>query len=215
MTKPILYSSISSPHCFKVSIVLEEKGVEFERVEINLGEKEQKTPAYLELNPRGQVPAYKDDQGMFIDSLDIMQHLDKRYPSPELFPNEVGKLKDVLEWIECSSTTIRNVSHHLYWQLLQPPKHGTDWDEVNRLKALGYEQLNLMEKALAQNGQWLCGDLSAADFSVFAWIYGYKRFDLPSSWNNYPKVLEWFQKLEKRPSITSSYQQQGKAFSTL
>ena len=64
MSKAILFSSISSPHCFKVSMILEEKGVAFERVEINLSEKEQKSTEYLELNPRGQVPAYKDDQGL-------------------------------------------------------------------------------------------------------------------------------------------------------
>jgi len=187
MSKAILYSSISSPHCFKVSMVLEEKGVSFERVEINLREKEQKSEAYLELNPRGQVPAYKDDQGMVIDSLDIMQHLDKRYPSPKLFPDGEGELKDVLEWIESSSSSFRDISHHLYWQLLQPPEGGTDYTEVNRLKTLGYEQLSFMEQALEKNGEWLCGNLSAADFSVFA--------------------------LEARPSVLPSYQQQGKAFS--
>ena len=213
MSKAILFSSVSSPHCFKVSMILEEKGVDFERVEINLREKEQKSDDYLALNPKGQVPAYKDEQGMVLDSLDIMQYLDKRYPSYKLFPSEAEKLKNVLGWIESSSTTIRDVSHHLYWQLLQPPKGGTDWEEVKHLKTLGYEQLTLMEQALETNSEWLCGDLSAADFSVFAWVYGYKRFELPSDWADYPKVQGWLERINNRPSVAVSYQQTGIPFS--
>ena len=206
-----LYSSIRSPHCFKVSIVLEEKGVAFERVEIDLRGKEQKTPEYLAINPLGQVPVYEDDQGVHIDSLVIMEYLDKRYPSPPLFPHNES-LKDVLDWIELSSGPMRDVSHYLYWQLIEPPQEGTDWDEVERLKARGYDLLDAMEAALAKNGDWLCGDLSAADFSVFAWVYGFKRFDLPASWDKYPRVRSWYQRLEKRPSVAASFQKKGKPF---
>lgn len=62
----ILYSSARSPHCFKVSMVLYEKQLSFERIEINLVTKEQKTPEYLRINPLGQVPVYQDDQGVHI-----------------------------------------------------------------------------------------------------------------------------------------------------
>ena len=210
-TPGILYSSASSPHCFKVSMILHEKNVSFQRVEINLRTKEQKTPAYLAINPLGQVPVYEDEQGVHIDSLVIMQHLDKRYPDPPLFPADPETNQQVLEWIDVSSTTMRDVSHHLYWQLLEPPADGTDHAEVTRLMTLGYEMLEKMERALSKN-TWLCGDISAADYSVFAWVYGFARFDLPSSWDAYPHVHAWRERLAARPGVTASYQVKGRTF---
>lgn len=193
-------------------MVLEEKGVAFERVEIDLRAKEQKTPEYLAINPFGQVPVYEDDQGVHIDSLVIMQYLDERYPNPSLFPKDEAKNEEVLDWIERSSGPMRDVSHYLYWQLIEPPQEGTDWDEVKRLKAQGYDSLDAVEAGLEQHGNWLCGDVSAADFSVFAWVYGYKRFDLPKSWDMYPKVQGWYRRLETRPSVAVSFQNKGKPF---
>lgn len=193
-------------------MILEEKGVAFERVEINLPAKEQKTPAYLAINPLGQVPVYEDDRGIHIDSLVIMQYLDNRYPDPPLFPKDSVSKQNVLDWIECSSGPMRDVSHHLYWQLIEPPEGDTNWAKVGSLKAQGHALLGTMEDSLAHSGGWLCEDLSAADFSVFAWIYGYKRFALPESWERYPNVQAWYRRLAKRPCVKVSHQKIGQPF---
>ncbi len=208
----ILFSSIRSPHCFKVLMLLNEKALPYELVEIDLPSKEQKTQAYLNLNPLGQVPVLKDDKGVHIDSLVIMQYLDESYPNPTLFPKDKTQKQEVLNWIELSSSSMRDVSHHLYWQLIEPPESGTDWQEVKRLKDQGYQLLNKLEQSLRQN-QWLCGDLSAADLSVFAWLHGYKRFQLPETWQSYPKLKQWLETLEQRSSVQASYLQKGIAFS--
>jgi len=210
--KAFFFSSVRSPHCFKLSIFLHEKAIDFERIEIDLVAKEQKTKEYLAINPLGQVPAFQDDQGIHIDSLDIMLYLDQRYPEPKLFPEAKNKRKEVLDWIECSSGPMRDVSHHLYWQLIEAPTEGTNWTEVKRLKEQAHQLLVLMEEALIRSEAYLCGAFSAADLSVFAWVYGYKRFDLPESWKDYPNLKAWFEKLEKRPSVKLSYQVEGKAF---
>ena len=47
MTQSILYSSIRSPHCLKIGIVLAEKQIPFDRVEIDLRNRQQREPAYL------------------------------------------------------------------------------------------------------------------------------------------------------------------------
>lgn len=189
---------------------LNEKGVAFERIEIDLVNKEQKTAAFLALNPKGQVPTFKDDNGIQTDSLDIMLYLEERYPSPSLFLSH--KKQDVLSWIDRSSGPMREVSHNLYWQLIEPPAQGADQREVARLKHLAYELLDEMEASLKQHGEYLCGDLSAADLSVFAWVYGFKRFNLPESWENYPLLLGWYQRLEQRPSVGASFNKEGKPF---
>ena len=142
----ILYSSIRSPHCLKAAMVLSEKGVPFQRVEVDLRTREQKSAAYLAINPLGQVPAYQDDQGIHYDSLEIMRHLDERYPEPRLFPLDPTLLQEVLSWIEFAGGRMRDVSHELYWQLLEPPAEGTDEQVVTQLKEEGTELLAQVEE---------------------------------------------------------------------
>jgi glutathione S-transferase len=209
---PILYSSERSPHCFKVSLVLHEKSVAFDRVEIDLRAKQQRTPAFLAINPLGQVPVYEDDAGVHIDSLVIMRYLDERFPTPRLFPAGREALDEVLAWIDLSSTAMRDVSHHLYWQTIEPPLEGGDPDTISRLKAEGMALLERVESALERGGGWLVGSLSAADLAVFAWLYGYRRFDLPPSWNDFGHLRAWLDTLERRPSCAASYAQRGRPF---
>ena len=213
--RPVLFSSARSPHCFKVSLVLREKGIDFDRVEIDLPAREQKTPAYLALNPLGQVPVYQDEDGVHVDSLVIMRHLDRKHPEPLLFPTDAEALAAVLDWIELSSTAMRDVSHHLYWQILEPPEAGPDVDRVAALKAEGMALLARVEAALADGGGWLVGGrLSAADLSVFAWLHGYARYELPTSSDGLEHYAAWRARLVARPSFTESFGRVGRPFET-
>jgi len=210
MTKSTLYSSIRSPHCLKIGIVLTEKRIPFERVEIDLRAKQQKSASYLAINPAGQVPVYVDVQGVHANSLVIMRYLDQRYPNPPLFPQDPQRLQSILDWIELSSGQARDVSHELYWQLIEPPEGGTDWAIVDELKAQGVAFLAKMDAALA-NTPYVCGELSAADFSLLPWIHGYRRFDLPEA-GSMPNVDAWLNRMTQRPSFAVNYQQKGRPF---
>jgi glutathione S-transferase len=77
-----LYDAARCPFCARVRLVLAEKGLEWETVEIDLSDR----PAWLyELNPVGKVPVL--DHGFILpESPVIMEFLDDRYPEPPLLP---------------------------------------------------------------------------------------------------------------------------------
>ena len=60
----------------KVRIALIEKGLEFERINIDLSKKEQKNPEYLKIHPFGQVPALDDEGFIIYDSTIINEYLE-------------------------------------------------------------------------------------------------------------------------------------------
>ncbi|MFN2324017.1 MAG: glutathione S-transferase family protein [Trueperaceae bacterium] len=99
MSHATLFSSVRSPHCLKVAIVLQEKRVRFETVEIDLPARQQKSPAYLAIDPRGQIPAYLDDAGAQLDSLDVMLHLEARHPEPRMLPSEPALRRQRGRWL--------------------------------------------------------------------------------------------------------------------
>ena len=210
---PILYSSVRSPHCLKVSMVLHEKGIDFERVEIDLPARAQRTPEFLAINPLGQVPVYVDEHGTHIDSLVIMKHVDRVHPEPWLFPESPAALAEVERWIARSSGPMRDVSHHLYWQLIEPPEGGPDVEMVAKLKAQGLNELGDVESALERStAGWLCGSLSAADVAVFAWLSGYHRFGLPRDPESVPLTMAWLERIRRRPSFVASHGHVGEPF---
>jgi glutathione S-transferase len=79
----VLYDAARCPYCARVRIVLEEKGVEVETVEIDL----QDRPAWLyQKNPSGRVPVIEEDGRPLPESAVIMEFLEERYPDPPLLP---------------------------------------------------------------------------------------------------------------------------------
>jgi glutathione S-transferase len=78
-----LYDAARCPYCARVRIVLAEKEIEHEVVEIDLGDR----PAWLyEKNPLGKVPVIEEDTFVLAESSVIMDYLEERYPEPALLP---------------------------------------------------------------------------------------------------------------------------------
>lgn len=207
---PILYSNYNCPHSLKVAFFLSEKGVGFQRVEVDLSAREQKSDAYLAKNPARTVPAYEDDNGVIGDSLAIMRYIDARIVSTQFFPADPDTLADVLAWIEQGDTHFWDVSHHLYWQLIEPPADSTNWSEVERLKEKGFYLLGELESRLAKH-DYICGEFSAADIAVLPWIYSYKRFDLLDE-VRFPHVIAWYRHLSESKSFVDNYRVTGIPF---
>ncbi|HEY2747048.1 MAG TPA: glutathione S-transferase, partial [Polyangia bacterium] len=87
-------------------IALEEANAAFETQRINLREKEQKTPAYLAVNPKGKVPALAVDGAVLTENPAIISYVADTHPDAKLLaaPGELARAK-AQEWLAwCSST---------------------------------------------------------------------------------------------------------------
>src|SRR5918996_3763750 len=83
-----LYTFPASSNSRKVRMALIEKGLEFERVNVDLSKREQKNPEYLKIHPFGQVPALDDEGFILYDSTIINEYLEDEYPYPPLMPKD-------------------------------------------------------------------------------------------------------------------------------
>jgi glutathione S-transferase len=81
---PTLYTAERCPYAARARIVLAEKGLDYEAVEIDLDDR----PGWIyEKNPLGRVPVYEEDGGLVLpESRVIMEYLEERYPEPPLWP---------------------------------------------------------------------------------------------------------------------------------
>ena len=81
---PTLYDAARCPYCARVRIVLAEKGVAYDPVEIDLDDR----PAWMyDLNRTGRVPVLEEEDGFVLpESRVIMEYLEERYPEAPLLP---------------------------------------------------------------------------------------------------------------------------------
>ena len=95
---PTLYTAERCPYAARARIVLAEKGLDYDAVEIDLDDR----PAWLyEKNPLGRVPVYEEDGGLVLpESRVIMEYLEDRYPEPPLWPADPAERALGRLWLE-------------------------------------------------------------------------------------------------------------------
>ncbi|HEX8261516.1 MAG TPA: maleylacetoacetate isomerase, partial [Allosphingosinicella sp.] len=86
MSKPVLFDYFRSSASYRVRIALNLKGIDHDRVSVNLVEDGQRAPAYRAVNPQGLVPALEIDGRRLTQSLAIVAYLDATRPEPPLLP---------------------------------------------------------------------------------------------------------------------------------
>ena len=88
MARPLLHDYYRSSAAYRVRILLNLKGVDYDRHAVNLATGEQKDPAYRALNPQGFVPMLEIDGLKLTQSLSIAVYLDQTRPNPLLMPRD-------------------------------------------------------------------------------------------------------------------------------
>jgi glutathione S-transferase len=196
-----LYHFPLSTNSRKVRIVLLEKGLEFERVLIDLTKREQKNPEYLKVHPFGQVPALDDDGFILYDSTIINEYLEDEYPYPSLFPaDSEGKARARL--MEDFRDNYFNPPFVEIIHEVRKPEGEKDPKVIEHCKAQIIGCFDRIEKEL-QGNEYLAGVFSIADIAFMANFDAMERFQIPID-PKYGNMLAWIQRLKARPSFAAS-----------
>ncbi|KAK3088873.1 hypothetical protein FSP39_024846 [Pinctada imbricata] len=97
----LIWGSGSAP-CWRAMIVLEEKGLQGYKSDIiSFGKQEHKGEKVLKLNPRGQVPVFKDGDVVINESLAICDYLERKVPDKcPLYPTDLAQAAKVLQRVQ-------------------------------------------------------------------------------------------------------------------
>ena len=197
-----LYTFPPSTNSRKVRIALLEKGLEFERVNVDLSKREQKNPEYLKIHPFGQIPALDDEGFVIYDSTVINEYLEDEYPYPPLMPGDSeGRARARL------MEDFRDTHFNPYFvQILQEtrkPEGERDEQRIQTAKAEITKGLDRIESEL-QDREYLAGPFSLADVAFMSNLELLDRFSIPVDGNKYKKTVAWIDRLKARPSFAAS-----------
>jgi stringent starvation protein A len=181
-----LYSAARCPYAARARIVLAEKGIEYELVEIDLSDR----PAWLyEKNPKGRVPVIEEDDGTPLpESAVIMEFVDERYPEPSLLP------ADPADRAAARLLIFRDDDLTSPYYALRRGEDGAreQFDEaLGRFDALLGEQ------------PYLTGaEFGLADIALVPWFLR-ARDMLGVELDAFPAIRDWLERLEQRPAVAA------------
>jgi glutathione S-transferase len=198
-----LYDFPLSPRVRKVRIVLAEKGLQYEKVNIDLMKGEQKKPEYLAINPYGKVPALQDNSTTVYESTIIMEYLNDKYPNPPLLPADPGARSRARVLMHYGDNPYEGAVAALVGELMFKPMQGGAADQAVVTKAK--QDLNTcferLEKELGNNDYLLGSTFTLADIPFVSWsmLFPTLKVEVSSA-----KVNAWLNRLKERPSIKAA-----------
>lgn len=201
MTRQLHYSG-RSPYARKVRIVLAEKQLPYEAVEVDI---RKKSAAFLQLNPIGKIPVLVDENGLvFWDSTLIVEYLDDTYPQPPFYPT------DTLERLRCrQGEELADAFTDQVVALWYEARKG----EAANSKTQAAHQANIdrllgvFEQQLGQTSHLLNDQFTAVDVAAVAGL-GYYNLRFGTDWRlRYPRLAQWFDVLHQRPSLQTTVPQ--------
>ena len=180
-----LYDAARCPYCARVRIVLAEKQVEYETVEIDLSDR----PAWIyEKNETGRVPVVEEDGWLLPESAVIMEFLEERYPEPALLPADPEERAFVRLLIFRDGDLTRP-----YYAL----RRGEDGAREELDAALGRFDTLLGERPYLGGAEY-----GLADIALVPWFLR-ARDMLGVELDAFSSLSDWLARLEQRPAIAA------------
>ena len=192
-----------TPNGHKVAIMLEELGIDYKILPVNIGKEEQFSPDFLNISPNNKIPAIVDRSDpeksvSLFESGAILQYLADKFET--LLPKKGVARYEVLQWLFWQVGGLGPMAgqtHHFVKHSPQPITYAIDRyvGETTRLYAV-------LERQLAGR-DYVCGDYSIADIACYPWIVDHylQRQDLSAL----PNIQRWFSRIGQRPAVMRVY----------
>lgn len=188
-----------TPNGWKISICLEELGLAYRLIRVLLDQP--RTPEFLAISPNGRIPAIVDhgsgggDPVALFESGAILQYLAER--TGRLIPADTAGRYRTIQWLTWQVAGLGPMAGQNGHFLLYAPepipyaieRYGS---EVRRL-------YGVLDRQLAQSGDFIAGDYSIADIACFPWIMTHKKQGL--TLDQYPALKDWFARVRARPAV--------------
>ena len=189
-----------TPNGHKVHIMLEEVGLEYNVIPIDINAGDQFDPEFLKISPNNKMPAMVDPDGpggtpySLFESGAILMYLAEK--TGRLMPTETRARYDVIKWLMFQMGHIGPMlgqAHHFRTYAPEPIPYAVD-----RYTNEAYRLYKVLDGRLAE-AEYLAEAYSIADIAVFPWLRSHERQG--QDLNDFPHVKRWFEAIAARPAV--------------
>jgi GST-like protein len=191
-----------TPNGWKISIMLEECGLPYTAIPVNIGAGEQFTPEFLAISPNNRMPAIVDHDppgggpsvSVFESAAILLYLADK---TEQFLPRDLRGRVRVTEWLMWQIGGIGPMlGQNGHFKLYAPEKIPY---AIERYEREANRLYSVLDTQLGKTGDCVAGGYSIADMAIFPWIVTHKAQEIVIA--NYPHVQRWFTRLRERPGV--------------
>jgi GST-like protein len=193
--------SWATPNGHKVHIMLEECGLAYRTIPVDIGAGDQFKPEFLAISPNNKIPAIVDPDGpdgkpiSLFESGAILLYLAGK--TGKLLPESTRGKYEVLQWLMFQMGSVGPMlgqAHHFRVYAPEKIPYAVDryTNEARRLYAV-------MNGRLAQSRYIGGKDYSIADIAIYPGLRSWKNQGI--DWNDFPHLKGWFDEIAKRPAV--------------
>jgi glutathione S-transferase len=175
-------SSSMAPH-----IALHEVGAQFESRPISLAKKENRTPAYLAINPEGRVPTLLIDGRPLTEVAGILFYLARRFPEAGLMPDDIEAQSQVVSWMSFIASAVH-------------PARRQGLDHARAVWAIAGQRLG--------NRDWAVGRYSIADIHLFRLFWRFSN-SLKLARGEFGNLFAHYDRMMARPAVQRTLEIEG------
>lgn len=195
-----------TPNGLKVSIFLEEAGLEHKVFPIDIGNGDQFAPDFLAIAPNNRIPAIIDtdppgggDPISIFESGAVLFYLARK--TGRFVPQDPRGTMEVLQWLFWQMGGLGPMAgqnHH--FNIYAPEKIPYAMERYVKETARLY---GVLDKRLADR-EHVAGDYSIADMAIYPWIVPHEAQQ--QNLDDFPNLKRWFERIGARPAVIRTYE---------
>ena len=198
MTLQLYYFPTLNAH--KVTIALEEMGLAYDVMMIDILDDEQFQPEFSAINPNNRIPALVDGDVTVFESAAILQYLGRKtgrfYPADE---STRARVDSWLFWQMAGLGPISGQVNYFTRAALKPERDPLETGfALHRYRRETGRLFGVLERGL-QGREFLCGDYSIADMCCWTWIDKYPQNG--GGLDQFPALAAWHKRIAGRPAV--------------
>jgi GSH-dependent disulfide-bond oxidoreductase len=195
-----------TPNGHKITIFLEEAGLDYQIFPINIGAGDQFKPDFLKIAPNNRMPAIIDldptDGGKPISVFEsgaILQYLAEK--TGKFLPKDLRQRKTVMEWLFWQVGGLGPMAgqnHHFVQYAPEKIPYAIDRYVKETTRLYG-----VLDRQLAGK-DYIAGDYSIADMACYPWIVPHAKQQ--QNLADFPDLHRWFDTIQSRPAVIRAYE---------
>lgn len=189
-----------TPNGWKVSIMLEELGVEYSTTPVDIAAGDQFNEGFLKISPNNKMPAIVDHEGIdeketgIFESGAILIYLAEKYGV--LYGDDYRQRTNINQWLMFQMGSVGPMlgqAHHFRQYAPERIEYAYNryTDEASRI-------YRVIDRRLSES-EYLAGDYSIADIAVFPWILPHENQG--QRLDDYPSLRDWYESIKARPAV--------------
>lgn len=197
--------AFDTPNGRKISVALEEMGLDYKVHIVDITKDDQFKPEFLKISPNNKIPAIVDPEGpqgtpvSVFESGAILIYLAEK--TNQFLPSKSNKRIAVFEWLMFQMSGFGpapgQVHHFLGLESEEDQRYG-----LKRFSAETKRLYKVMDQRLSTH-EYFADEISIADFAVLGWVWRHPRHQIDLA--QYPSVKRWYEQLMARPAVQRGF----------